>query len=1083
MKLVTFILAFIYTGNIFCQNVTISERNVTIKKILVEITNQTGFYFGFTNGNIPKDSRYTLIVRNVPLKEALDILFKDKPFTYVLVNNTILITSRKINNKHSIPVLTALNGKVENEFGDPIKGATISIGVKGTITDASGEFSLTGFNKDCILEISSIGYETQKLVINNKSEINVKLKLAAQGLDEVITIGYGKTSRRLNTFSVNKIMGSEIIDQPVSNFAAALTGRVPGMLISQVNGIPGAAYKTQIQGRSSIGPTSLEDPEINVLYIVDGTPFALNNNNLPTIASGSTLDEGRSSFDLINTNDIENIEVLKDADATAIYGSRGANGVVLITTKKGVKGKPSYHINVNTGFGRITRYPAMMNTDQYVNMRRSAILNDGNTPNMSNAPDLFKWDTTRYTDFKKILIGGTSKTTNAYFSINGGQKLISYFVSGSYRKQTMVFPGNFGENTFYSHGNLQYKSADNKVTAALNFIATHDDNLSPSRDMTTYVNLPPNAPDFYDSIGGLVWQHNGYTFNNPMAALQQPYEAFTNNTLLNFNTSYYVTKGLAFKINAGLNNISIKESLLKPRKTFNTFSDPNAKATSYFAKTGLKSWILEPQVEFNSQLGQGKFSILIGSTYQSLISRITNHTANFSNDSVINDLNKATTVTNVITNSDYKYLGTFGRITLNWLDKYILNLTGRRDGSSRFGAGKQFGNFGALGAAWIFTKEPFIYKMLPSLSFGKIRTSYGITGSDQIGDYQYLDQWEQLPNTYQGITGIYPVGPANSYYSWQTTKKLALGIELGVFKDKLTLTADYYRNRAGDQIICVSLPGTTGFDRLLTGNYPAVVQNSGLEFTMQLNSFKEKDYGLISKLVLTIPKNKLLSFPNFSNSQYANRDLHVGHSLYTNSGLTYNGIDKNTGLFTFKDLDQNGTISYPNDYSIVVDRAPKYYGSLLNNFRFKNIEFECLFEMKNQISYNLLYAIYRNKPPGGRFNQPTILNDYWQKAGDQTYIQKLTANTSTEAYAAMQNFLSSNAVFSNASYLKIKYAALSYRLPERVLRKAHLTLCRIYVASNNLATITGFKAIDSELNNTSTLPPLRNLSVGFNIGF
>jgi TonB-linked SusC/RagA family outer membrane protein len=1048
------------------------------------IGKQTGFYFSFSTGITGDATKVSLNVKDKPLPEALDILFSKLPYSYLLKGKFILIVDRK-NNKPNIPSLSAFVGTVENENGEPIVGATISLlnTQKGFSTNSNGQFSIPDFQKNSTIQISSIGYETKQIVVADQVEIKVKLKPSASELDEAIVIAYGKTTRRLNTGNIYKVRGQELVDQPVSNFVAALTGRVPGMLISQVNGIPGTAYKTQIQGRSSIGTTSIADPVINVLYIVNGTPFALNNNNLPTISASSTLKEGRNSFDLINTYDIESIEILKDADATAIYGSRGANGVVLITTKKGMKGKLTYHINVNTGFGRITKYPAMMNTEQYVKMRRNAIVNDGNTPNLNNAPDLFKWDTTRYTDFKKIMIEGTARSTNANFSVDGGNKLFSYLLCGSFRKQTTVFPGNFSENTFYSHGNIQYKSANKRLGAALNLIATHDDNLSPSRDMTTYVNLPPNAPDFYDSIGGLVWQHNGYAFNNPLATLQQPYDAITGNILLNFNASYNLTNELAFKINTGLNNISSKESNLLPRKSFNTFSNPNAIATSYFANTGLKSWILEPQLEFNSHLGKGKFSILFGSTYQKLVSRITNQTAYFSNDSVLNDINKATTVTTVPTNSDYKYLGTFGRFTFNWLDKYIINVTGRRDGSSRFGAGKQFGNFGAFGAAWIFTKEPFIYKMLPFISFGKIRTSYGITGSDQIGDYQYLDQWLQLPNTYQGNAGITPVQPANPYYSWQTNKKLALGFDIGFFKDKLTLTADYYRNRTGDQIITVSLPGTTGFDRLLAANYPAVVQNSGWEFTLQLNCLEQKCYNLNSKIVLTVPKNRLTSFPNLASSQYINRGLYLGQSISSITGLRYSGIDNNTGLFTFKDFDNNGSMSYPNDYSIVVNRDSKYYGSLLNNFRFKNFEIECLIEVKNQTSYNFLYAIYRNKPPGGRFNQPDILNNYWQKAGDQAYIQKLTANTGSEAYDAMQNFLSSNAVYSNAGYLKIKYAALSYRLSESVLHKLHLTQCRFYISSNNLAIFTRFKATDPETIDTFTLPPLRTVSAGIQMAF
>lgn len=1075
---VAILLASFLTSSGYSQVVTLKESNVPILKILLEINKQTGYYYSL--GDLKIIDKFTINVNKASLKDALNEVFKNKPYTYTIVNRIIVVLKAK--NKSTIPVSYTVTGKIENEKGEPLGEATIQVlnTNKGTITNSNGTFSISGIEKNSKIHISSVGYEAQEFQLRDQTEIKIRLKQAVKGLDEIITIGYGKTSRRLITGNVNKVRGAEIVDQPLSNFVAALTGRVPGMLISQHNGIPGSAYKAQIQGQSSIEPNIGRFPDINVLLIVDGVPYAPNNNNMPTITASVTLGSGRSSFDLINITDIESIEVLKDADATAIYGSRGANGVVLITTKKGTKGKAVYNISANTGFGRITRYPEMMTTENYVKMRRSAIANDGNTFNSTSAPELFKWDTSRYTDLKSAMIGGTARIANAYFSIGGGKKLISYLLSTSFRKQTTVFPGNFHENTFYSHGNLQYKSTNKKIVSELNFLATHDDNLSPSRDMTAYVSLPPNPPRFYDSAGELIWQQGGLAFNNPMATLIQPYRGLTNNILLSFNSSYKITNELAFKINVGINNIASKESILQPKKSV---SNPSAIATSYFGNTKLKSWILEPQAEYNSQVGRGKISVLMGSTYQKVITRITNQTAYFPNDSVLNDIQKATTVNTTPNNSVYKYIGVFARVGFNWLDKYIISITGRRDGSSRFGTGKQFGNFGALGAAWIFSKEPFINKNIPFLSFGKLRTNYGVTGNDQIGDYQYLDQWIQSSDTYQGVSGIIPLNPANPYYSWEENKKLSIGTELGFLRDKLLLSTNYYRNRTGNQIINVSLPSTTGFERLFAANYPAEVQNSGWEFTLHLNSIKKKDHSLITMFILTVPKNRLLSFPNFSNSQYVNRGLYLGQSLSSISGLTYSGIDKSTGLYTFKDFDNDGTLSHPNDYTVVGHQDPKYYGGLLNKFQYKNFELECLIEFKKQISYNFLHAIYQNRTPGGRFNLPAIMNNYWQKLGDESQNQKLTATNTSEAYKAAQNFLSSNAVFSNSSYLKIKYAALSYRLSEKALQKLHLKEFRFYLSSNNLAIFTPFKATDPETINTFTLPPLKTVTAGMQLAF
>ncbi len=444
------------------------------------------------------------------------------------------------------------------------------------------------------------------------------------------------------------------------------------------------------------------------------SPFAPNNNNLPTIAAGSAIGSpGKNSFDLINVNDIESIEVLKDADATAIYGSRGANGVILVTTEEGHAGKANINIHVNTGLGNITRFPEMMNTQQYVAMRREAITNDGNIPNGTNAPDLFKWDSTRYTDFKKLLIGGTAKIHNAHVSVSAGSKTTRYLLSASYRKETTVFPGAFADNTYHSHAHLNHRSKNNRLKVALSALATHDNNNSLARDFTTHVTQPPNAPELYDSAGNLTWQKGDFSFNNPMAILQQPYHIVTNNILTGLNISYRLLQHLTLKLNGGINNIKTDESLLQPRSSFNTYVAPNVTGTAYFAYCKLKSWIAEPQLEYTGNMGKGKFSILIGSTYQQLTSRITNEAAfGYPNDSVLTDVSKAKSRTITPTNANYKYLGAFGRLSYDWLNKYIINLTGRRDGSSRFGPGRQYGNFGAIGAAWIFTNEPFIIKHL-----------------------------------------------------------------------------------------------------------------------------------------------------------------------------------------------------------------------------------------------------------------------------------------------------------------------------------------------------------------------------------
>jgi TonB-linked SusC/RagA family outer membrane protein len=1082
------LLFLLIEANVLAQHVTIAEKDVPLAKIMNLIRKQTGYYFSFGTGITGKGTKVSLVVTGVPLKAALDNLFTDLPFTYIITDKVIVITSRTKNDQPEVQVSLVIKGRVQNEQGEPLPQATVSVmnGDKGTVTNDKGAFILPGLPSNTTVQISSVGYESQQFVITSQTEINAQLKPAATGLDEAVVIGYGKTSRRLNTGDVFKVKGQEIVDQPVSNFVAALPGRVPGMLISQKSGLPGASYNIEIHGRSSIGAAVGSIPVINTLVLVDGIPFAPNNNNLPTIAAGSAFGApGRSAFDLINLNDIESIEVLKDADATAIYGSRGANGVILVTTKKGARGKPVIHIDVNTGLGQITRYPRMMNTQQYVAMRRAAIINDGNTPNSTNAPDLYKWDTTRYTDLKKLLIGGTANIYNAQVSVTGGTNTIQYFLSGSGRKQTAVYPGDFADNTCYTHAALHHHSTNNKLKAGLSVMATHDNNNSLARDLTAQVMLPPNAPAFYDSLGNLIWQQGGYSFSNPMNTLRQPYHVVTDNILTGVDVSYTLLKDLLLKLNGGLNNIKIDESILQPRSTQNTFAVPNAFAQAFFAYSKLKSFIAEPQLAYTTRINKGKFSLLAGGTYQQLTTRITNEAVSgYPNDASLTDVSKATTHTVTPTNSDYKYVGVFGRVSYDWLNKYLINLTGRRDGSSRFGSGHQFGNFGAIGAAWVFSNEPFINKQLPFISFGKLRASYGVTGSDQVGDYKYLDRWLPTARTYLGNTGLAPFWPANPYYSWEENRKLEGAVELGLLNNQLLVSLVYYQNRSSNQIVTKSIPAITGFDRLFAANYPAIVQNSGWEISWQYKSKLQKDLTLGANLVVTIPKNKLLSFPNISDPLYLGNNLYINKSLSAFQGFTYTGIDPRTGLFTFKDYDSDGTISYPYDYAMIADLTPTWYGSLTNKLNFKNWALTCLVEFKKQTAYNFLNKIYSDNPPGfPGSNLPALLADYWQKQGDASSIQKLTASTNSAAYAQIDNFLNSSGVFSDASYVRIKTLAVSYDLCAAVLKKMHLKTCRLYVAANNLALFTRFKATDPETMDLFTLPPLRTIAAGIHLGF
>lgn len=402
------------------QNVSLNFQNAPIEKVFEEIKRQTGYSFVYTRNQVRNTTPLTIRLNQVPLKFALDICFANQPISYVLEEKYVVIqdkAARKNEDAREEPVKNEILGRVVDNAGVPIGGVTVSLKGTGTstVSDVHGGFKLVNIPEKGILVFTHVSYNSEEIVTGTNSNIIVRLSPFISDLDETVVMAYGITTKRYNTGNIGKITADQISSQPVMNPLAAMQGRIPGVVITQTSGVPGAAFKVEIRGRTAIDLNiSKNDP----LYIIDGVPFDMGStatNLLSSAANNPTSisEGGLSALNLINPQDIESIEVLKDADATAIYGSRGANGVILITTKAGTSKRTTINLRLNTGFSRVTRLMEMMNTQQYVEMRREAFLNDGVVPTINNAPDILLWDTTRHTDIQKLLVGGTAKYTDA----------------------------------------------------------------------------------------------------------------------------------------------------------------------------------------------------------------------------------------------------------------------------------------------------------------------------------------------------------------------------------------------------------------------------------------------------------------------------------------------------------------------------------------------------------------------------------------------------------------------------------------------------------------------------------------------
>jgi TonB-linked SusC/RagA family outer membrane protein len=523
------------------------------------------------------------------------------------------------------------------------------------------------------------------------------------------------------------------------------------------------------------------------------------------------------------------------------------------------------------------------------------------------------------------------------------------------------------------------------------------------------------------------------------------------------------------------------EIQLIPLKSLNP-ANGNTSGFTQLSNHQFNNWIVEPQLEYQKEMKAMKWGILLGTTFnQNATQTTTLNATGFPSDALIEDLLAASSVrVQNQTSALYRYNAFFGRINLNWQDKYMINLTARRDGSSRFGPNNRFANFGAIGAAWIFSRESFIQQLLPLISFGKIRASYGTNGNDQIGDYGYLDLWQSTYYPYNGATGLAPANLYNPSYKWETNRKLDVALELGIFKDRLILSIDYYHNLTTNQLVGYPLPSITGFS-VVQNNLPAKLLNSGWEFELNGTLIKNERMNWNMSFNLTIPANKLLAYPNLSGSNYAYR-YEIGKSIYLRKLFHSMGVDSKTGIYAFQDVNKDGQITYPEDLTDYKIVAKTYYGGMVNNFQYGNWQLNFILQFVKQTGYS--YRFFYPNAPGTITNQPSFVLDRWQQPGDQTTVQQFTQNTGSAAYQA---WTLANAhgddVISDASYIRLKNISLAYHLPQKWMEKNHWQDIRIYVQGQNLFTISSYQGLDPETQINSILPPLRVLVAGIQFIF
>jgi TonB-linked SusC/RagA family outer membrane protein len=1087
MKLIILILTTAIlqvSASSYAQKVTLNMRNASLDKVFREIRKQTDFDFFYTDNLGVENRKVDINIKDVYLVDALDRCLEGQPLSFSIENKIIVIRAKPISaivHQQKAAKIT-ITGKVLTDKNEAFAGVVVrekNRPSNQTATDRLGAFSLAVDDQNAVLQFSYIGYDPIEVKANEIKNPLV-MKVSLNDLDQVQITAYGTTTKRLNAGNITTITAKDIEKNPVNNVFEALQGKVPGLFIQQVTGQPGGAFSLRLRSSSNFA-TGATQP----LVVVDGVRYPSGTLNLSENTAYGTKDflQGGNGLNYINPNDIESIDVLKDVDATAIYGSSGSYGVILITTKKSKQASQAFNANIYTGVSVNGQTTALMNTDEYLMLRREAIKNDNLSVTADDLDLNGTWPVDRYTDWKKEFMGGSALTTNANLSYSGGNQSTSYLISGSLRDMGNIqrHKGSNGDGSLRFA--LNTNTSDNKFSFALSGTYLSSKNDMVPYDFSISALLVPNAPPAYKEDGSLDWNSIGINVNSSASAsnVNRLYKNITNNLLANATLVYRPTSKLTFRGIFGYNTLTGKENIGYPTSAFNPSNTNAANSTvGIFHQYNTRSITVSPYAEYHSPLGsKGDLSIKLGGEINNRVNNYADITGTgFPSDALLNNPSAGSAVTTNYNLTEYRSIGMYGIIKFVWDKKYIIDINTRRDGSTKFGPGRRFGNFGSAALAWIFSEEGLIKNNLSFLSFGKLRASTGIVGGDAIGDFAYLSTYTVIGGTYDGKVGLSPSSLPNPRLNWERNFNSEFALELGFFNDRITTDFSYYYNRAGNQLLGQPLSSVTGYTGYAL-NSDALIRTSGLEISLSSTNIKAKDFNWTTRFNISLPKSKLLRIPTQinQNTNYVLNQPVTGIFLYK-----YNGVNPQTGNYSFTNS-KGVTADYSSglaqaDRTEFVDLAPKYFGGLTNAISYKNFSLDFSFNFTSRTGKNFLG---QTAFPFGLFglNGSTIWLRRWQNPGDETDIPKLTSGFGgIGRQSLLQN---STGAYSNATYARLQNVSMRYNFGQQVLKKIHVKNLSVYLQGQNLLTISKFDGLDPENLSAGVIPPLRVFTAGLNL--
>jgi len=1056
--------------------VTVRFKNASLTVVMDTIKAKTPFGFVYDYAHLGMAGPVNYQGENIPLNQVLKEIFRYGPLTFSIDKNIIVLRLK------SEGLARKIKGTIKNAVGEPLCSVTIQDAQtrKYAISHADGSFAIPIVNNNAWLKFSCVGYSDTSIPVDAESHVTVVMHKATSGLHEAIKTAYGTTCKWINPGSIDKISGKSLECRPVDQLPGLLGLRTSGLLVETASGVPWAPGSITLRANPAIYPVSSSKNNNAPYYFINGIPFL--SGDMPMNQLSSITGEmgnngaGTNPLAFLNPADIESIEILKDAEATAIYGARGANGAILITTKKREGEKLRVKAGISQGWGKGFRLPALLHTKDYVQLMREAYENK-----VPEESELMKWDTMRYSNLPDTFYGSTSTRTLVNLSVSGGNKQFSWLVSGSFRNERYLLPVSAYDQWKTGYASLGYRPGKGRFKTFMNIYYGNGENQSIAGDPSGGVFASPIIPALRDSAGRLTWEKNGISYINPLSLLENPYQAITNNLLTNWTIEYSPFKNLQLKVNAGWNYQRMDEKtlfLLRARP-----ADPDERGSVNYAVGKRISWMIEPQADYLFYLDQVKVKATIGSSFQDeRTSWGSRDSGGYSSDAELVADTKYRKADTINSRAQYRYQGSFVRVNTSLWDKYILNVTGRLDLSSRFAPENNLAPFMSVGAAWVFSEEPFLKKALPWLNFGKLRASYGTTGNDQIGDYQYFDSWSNLSYNYGGITGIRQTRPYVPDYRWGTTEKFEVGLDVKMWK-QYEMSLSRFRHRTKDQLMKLTLPGQTGYGSIPQANVSARVENTGWEWSVQKNGKETRSIYWNCLLTLAFPGSKLLSLAGLENDP-AYSMLLQGKALTTRKLYRYTGFNKLTGLFEVKDVDGDGHITPEKDAILERNMEIKCYGNFTGELVAGNWSLQISAEFRHLPLYTQAFYTYQRLYPGNpdmnRFsNQFAGVSQRWPGA-DAVY-QNVNAALASDARTAVENYLNSDAVITNSWYFSLRSVGLQYKPGQQLLKKLALKDARFSLQAGNLFMLDNYNNGNPSFQNPQALPAVRTLTAGVQI--